>query len=108
MAHLRDIHHSMVTVQNSRDGSRKYAFHLPDGPRAEAAFFSVRGRTRPNIACVSTQLGCAVGCVFCATSAGPLYRDLTPEEICWQVDSIAADQDLPRILDEGFEGSFVG
>ena len=94
--------------ERSDDGSQKYIFQLGDGPCAQAAFFKVLGRARPNIACVSTQLGCAVGCVFCATAIGPLYRNLTAEEICWQVDCIAADQDLQRILDEGFEISFMG
>jgi len=97
-----------VVKQTAYDGSRKYAFHPPDGPHFEAAFFQVVGRERPNIACVSTQLGCAVGCIFCATASGPFYRDLTAEEILWQVDTLASDQGLPRILSEGFEVSFMG
>jgi 23S rRNA (adenine2503-C2)-methyltransferase len=97
-----------ITKETSLDGSRKYAFHLPGGLHAEAAFFRVAGRIRPNIACVSTQLGCSVGCIFCATATQPFYRNLTAEEILWQVDAVALDQDLPRILTEGFEISFMG
>jgi 23S rRNA (adenine2503-C2)-methyltransferase len=81
---------------------------LPGEPHAEAAFFHVAGRLRPYIACVSTQLGCAVGCVFCATASEPFYRNLTADEIFWQVDTLARDQDLPHVLSAGFEVSFMG
>jgi 23S rRNA (adenine2503-C2)-methyltransferase len=74
----------------------------------EAAFFRVPGRERPNIACVSTQLGCAVGCPFCAAAQAPLFRNLTDEEIFLQVFSILEDQVSGKILEEGFEVSFMG
>jgi 23S rRNA (adenine2503-C2)-methyltransferase len=74
----------------------------------EAAFFTVAGRERPNIACVSTQLGCAVGCPFCAAAHAPFFRNLTKEEILFQIASILDDQPAEKIFEEGFEVSFMG
>jgi 23S rRNA (adenine2503-C2)-methyltransferase len=65
----------------SKGGSSKYTFDVERGLHMEAAFFKVPGRERPNIACVSTQLGCAVGCLFCATARTPFFRNLSKEEI---------------------------
>src|SRR5690242_14707838 len=92
-----------VRTAISTDGSRKYSFELDKGLRMEAAFFVIPGRERPNIACVSTQLGCAVGCLFCAAGHAPLFRNLTREEILFQVNSIVQDQRTAHILDEGVE-----
>jgi 23S rRNA (adenine2503-C2)-methyltransferase len=88
----------------SRDGSRKYSFDAGCGLRMEAAFFCVPGRERPNIACVSTQLGCP----FCAATRTGLFRNLTTDEILLQIASIVEDQDTGRIFEEGFEVSFMG
>jgi 23S rRNA (adenine2503-C2)-methyltransferase len=102
----------MNTLQTSRviskDGSRKYSLELGDGLCMEAAFFTVPGRERPHIACVSTQLGCAVACPFCAAARTPFSRNLTAEEILFQLASILDDQPDDRIFDEGFEVSFMG
>ena len=92
----------------SKDGSRKYGFEMAEGLQVEAAFFKVLGRERPNIACVSTQLGCAVGCLFCAAGHGSFFRNLTKEEILFQVAAVLDDQRTGRILDDGFEVSFMG
>jgi len=92
----------------SKDGSQKYSFELGGGLRMEAAFFTVPGRERPHIACVSTQLGCAVGCPFCAAAHAPFFRNLTTEEILFQIASILEDQRVEKIFDEGFEVSFMG
>ena len=99
---------SRISKIVSEDGSRKYSFTVPGDRRIEAAFFSVPGRERPNIACVSTQLGCAVGCPFCAATQAPFFRNLTKEEILFQVASILGDQDARKIFDAGFEVSFMG
>ena len=92
----------------STDGSRKYGFEMAEGVRMEAAFFKVLGRERPNIACVSTQLGCAVGCLFCTAGHQPFFRNLTSGEILFQVAAVLNDQETGRILDDGFEVSFMG
>jgi 23S rRNA (adenine2503-C2)-methyltransferase len=92
----------------SIDGSRKYSFELSEGAQMEAAFFQVPGRERPNIACVSTQLGCAVGCLFCVAGHQPFFRNLTTEEILVQVAAILDDRTVAGVLDNGFEVSFMG
>lgn len=92
----------------SSDGSRKYSLEVSNGLRMEAAFFTVPGRERPHIACVSTQLGCAVGCPFCAAAYTPFVRNLTTDEIFIQIDTILTDLPSEKILREGFEVSFMG
>jgi len=74
----------------------------------EGAFFRVPGRERPNVACVSTQVGCAVGCVFCATAQTPFFRNLSKEEILYEISSILDDQCAGELLQELFEVSFMG
>ena len=64
----------------------KYVFGLPDGKRIESALLLGDGR---RTLCVSTQVGCAMGCVFCATGRLPLSRNLTTAEIVDQVNIIA-------------------
>lgn len=97
-----------ISRVTSRDGSRKYRFLVGAGRVIESAFFSVPGRERPHIACVSTQLGCPVGCPFCAAAYSPFVRNLSSEEIFLQVESILDDQPSVKILNEGFEVSFMG
>jgi 23S rRNA (adenine2503-C2)-methyltransferase len=92
----------------SSDGTGKYAFDLEQGLQMEAAFFKVPGRERPNIACVSTQLGCAVGCVFCTAAKTEFFRNLTTEEMLFEVSTIVADHLGDQIFEDGFEVSFMG
>ncbi|HEY5505777.1 MAG TPA: 23S rRNA (adenine(2503)-C(2))-methyltransferase RlmN [Sedimentisphaerales bacterium] len=68
------------------DGTVKYVFGLSDGGRIESVLlFDDDRRTL----CVSTQVGCAMGCVFCATGRLGLARNLTAGEIVDQVNVIA-------------------
>jgi 23S rRNA (adenine2503-C2)-methyltransferase len=68
------------------DGTVKYVFGLHDGGRIESVLlFDDDRRTL----CVSTQVGCAMGCVFCATGRLGLARNLTAGEIVDQVNVIA-------------------
>ena len=97
-----------ITRMISKDGSRKYSFELGNGLHMEAAFFTVPQRERPKIACVSTQLGCAVGCPFCAAAHAPFFRNLTTEEIVFQIASILGDEPVEKTFDEGLEVSFMG
>src|SRR5205085_1296033 len=92
----------------SADGSKKYTFALEGNLRMEAAFFTVPGRPRPHIACVSTQVGCAVGCPFCAASRPGFLRNLTAEEILLQITAIIQDNPAADLFAEGFEVSFMG
>ena len=78
------------------DGTVKYAFLLADGERVESVRISMprgRGDTRWTL-CVSTQVGCAMGCVFCLTAKMGLVRQLSPGEIIEQF--LAARRSLPE------------
>jgi 23S rRNA (adenine2503-C2)-methyltransferase len=67
----------------SSDGlTRKYLLRLGDGQKIETVLMSYTARYT---ACVSTQAGCAMGCVFCATGQMGFVRHLQPEEIVAQV-----------------------
>ncbi|MCA9968725.1 MAG: 23S rRNA (adenine(2503)-C(2))-methyltransferase RlmN [Anaerolineales bacterium] len=72
----------------SSDGAtRKYLLRLADGQTIETVLMYFEGRdgTPRATACVSTQAGCAMGCVFCATGQMGFSRHLTPGEIVAQV-----------------------
>jgi 23S rRNA (adenine2503-C2)-methyltransferase len=74
----------LVTQQEtiSQDGTHKYLLRLADGQLIETVLMPFRGRYT---ACISTQSGCAMGCVFCATGQMGFIRHLTPGEIVAQV-----------------------
>jgi 23S rRNA (adenine2503-C2)-methyltransferase len=62
--------------------TRKGLFELPDGERMEAVLMLYRERAT---VCASTQVGCAIGCPFCATGQGGFRRNLSAGEIVEQV-----------------------
>lgn len=70
------------TVETSRDGSRKYLFLLKDGQNVESVLIPERDHYT---LCISTQVGCALGCRFCMTGKGGLVRNLRKAEILDQV-----------------------
>lgn len=74
-------------LQVSKDLTRKYLFTLPDEHTIEAVLMSFSDRTSLS-ACVSSQVGCAIGCTFCATGYLDFTRNLTAQEIVDQVMSI--------------------
>ena len=67
------------------DGTVKYLFELQDGHRIEAVLLS-DGRRKT--LCVSTQVGCAMGCAFCATAKVKIKRSLSAAEIVDQVYAV--------------------
>ncbi|MSQ61189.1 MAG: 23S rRNA (adenine(2503)-C(2))-methyltransferase RlmN [Dehalococcoidia bacterium] len=78
-----------VRTQRAEDGlTRKALLRLGDGRTIETVLMQYErgddGRAR-NTVCLSTQAGCAMGCVFCATGQGGFERNLTPGEIVGQV-----------------------
>jgi 23S rRNA (adenine2503-C2)-methyltransferase len=80
---------AVVRHLDSPDGAtRKALLRLADGNTVEAVLMryesTERGRAR-NSVCVSSQVGCAMGCVFCATGRQGFVRNLTPAEILAQV-----------------------
>lgn len=91
---------------HSSDGfTRKYLLGLADGHRIETVLMRYSGRTT---ACVSSQVGCAMGCVFCATGQMGYKRHLTTGEIVGQalhVDRVlrATVESGPALAEPGHE-----
>lgn len=81
--------HSLTAVhtETARDGTIKTLFSLADNKTIETALMpypTLKGGTRYTL-CVSTQVGCPIGCAFCATGQQGFERNLTPGEIIDQV-----------------------
>lgn len=73
----------------SKDGTKKRAYRLADGQLIESVLMPYTdGRYT---ACISSQAGCAQGCVFCATGQMGFSRQLTPDEIFEQVARFASE-----------------
>ena len=70
------------------DGTIKYLFRLSDGNLIESVLMSYK---HGNTICVSSQVGCRMGCRFCASTIGGLVRGLTPSEIVDQIMKAEAD-----------------
>ena len=77
-------------VQKSKDGTRKFLLRLEDGEKIECVLLEHDGdkSKKRKTLCVSTQAGCPLGCVFCATGQTGFRRDLTVGEILGQVYAI--------------------
>jgi len=83
-------------VETSTDGTRKYLFRLADGLSVEAVRIPMdEGRAT---LCISTQVGCAMGCQFCMTGTFGLARNLRPEEIVNQVCAALQDGPITNIV----------
>lgn len=79
--------------QVSSDGTIKYLIEYPDGECVETVL--MRFDNRANLtACVSSQIGCAVNCSFCATGKRGFIRNMTYKEIIEQVLTIQRDTGL--------------
>lgn len=77
----------IIRALTSADGTEKYLFSLADGNVIEGVFMKYKyGNTQ----CVSTQVGCRMGCKFCASTLGGLVRNLTAGEILCQVLAVNA------------------
>ncbi len=81
-ARLAESATSVVEVEESDDGTWKFLCGLSDGARVETVMIPEGDR---RTVCVSTQVGCPIGCVFCASGVGGLVRNLTVAEIAEQV-----------------------
>jgi len=80
----------------STDGTRRYLFEVPPGHKIESVFIPEEKR---DTFCISTQVGCAVECLFCVTGKLPMRRNLTAGEIVGQVLALQCDRGtLPKRL----------
>jgi 23S rRNA (adenine2503-C2)-methyltransferase len=95
---------SILKKEISSDGTIKYLFELPDGKTVESVLlrmkedeFDDEGKLLHHAkytVCVSTQVGCKVGCAFCLTAKGGFTRDLTSGEIVAQVLELKKDNNI--------------
>lgn len=74
------------------DGTVKYLWELHDGNCIESVLMRYH---HGNTVCISSQVGCRMGCAFCASTVGGKVRDLTPSELLDQVIFTQADSGLP-------------
>ena len=74
--------------QQSKDGTVKYLLELADGNCIETVLMRYH---YGNTVCVSTQVGCAMGCRFCASTQAGRVRDLTPGEIAAEIYTAQKD-----------------
>lgn len=79
-----------ITRFQSKDGTVKYLYELQDKHAIETV---VMQHEYGNSICVTTQVGCQIGCTFCASTLGGLKRDLTAGEIVMQVVQSQRDMD---------------
>lgn len=76
-------HLEVVEVQTSKiDGTQKYLFRLQDGNVIESVWMKYK---HGNSVCISSQVGCRMGCRFCASTIGGLTRNLLPSEMLDQI-----------------------
>ena len=81
--------YSIVKKLESKDGTKKYLFGLSDGNAIESVLMQYHfGKT----VCVSSQIGCKMGCKFCASTGIAFVRNLSSGEIVEQI--IAIEQDI--------------
>ncbi len=92
----------VVQHQVSEDGTQKFVLRLSDGKLIESVFIP---DTPKQTFCVSTQVGCAMGCAFCLTGKMGLIRHLTASEIGAQVRVLAKSLHL---LDKPFNIVLMG
>ena len=74
------------------DGTIKYLWELHDGNCIETVLMRYR---HGNTVCISSQVGCRMGCAFCASTLGGKVRDLSPGEMLEQVIFAQADGGVP-------------
>ncbi len=89
--HLPSIEQKLVSAI---DGTVKYLFSLSDGNCVESVVMKYE---HGNTVCISSQVGCRMGCRFCASTIGGRVRDLTSGELLGQV--IAAQADMGERID---------
>jgi 23S rRNA (adenine2503-C2)-methyltransferase len=79
----------VIKTFSSADGTRRYLFEVSRGQRIEAVLIPERRR---DTVCISTQVGCAVECLFCVTGKLPMRRNLSPGEIVGQILTLQKDR----------------
>ncbi len=79
-------------LESRKDGTIKYLWRLKDGNCVESVLMRYH---HGNTVCISSEVGCPMGCAFCASTLGGLVRRLTPSEMLDQVLFTQIDSGLP-------------
>ena len=85
--YITDLHQEAVQISKI-DGTRKYLFLLEDGNVIESVLMRYK---HGNSVCISSQVGCRMGCRFCASTLDGLVRGLKPSEMLDQIYKIGKD-----------------
>ena len=80
--------YKIIRKQESKDGTRKYLFDILDGNAIETVLMQYK---HGYSLCVSSQVGCRMGCKFCASTGIACVRNLTPGEIAEQILAVQRD-----------------
>ena len=96
----------IIRIEESSDGTRKYLFKFKDGHTVEAVLLLMKDKQKDKNGiiiksekytfCISSQIGCKVGCSFCLTAKGGFVRDLTIGEIVVQVMYLKQQNNIPE------------
>ncbi|HHB52119.1 MAG TPA: 23S rRNA (adenine(2503)-C(2))-methyltransferase RlmN, partial [Saprospiraceae bacterium] len=84
-----------ISVSESNDGTRKYLYNAPGGKYIEVAFIPEKTR---NTLCVSSQVGCKMGCEFCMTGRQKFHGNLTAGTIVNQLRSLPEWKEVSNIV----------
>lgn len=87
LCYITDLHQEAVQISKI-DGTRKYLFLLEDGNVIESVLMRYK---HGNSVCISSQVGCRMGCRFCASTLDGLVRGLKPSEMLDQIYKIGKD-----------------
>lgn len=87
----------VAKISKSKDGTTKFLFELSDGNKIESVFIPEEKR---NTICISSQVGCLVGCKFCNTGYNGFIRNLTTEEIITQFFAVKDQLNLWNNIDD--------
>ena len=81
----------IIQKQESSDGTKKYLFDILDGNAIETVLMDYKyGKS----ICVSSQVGCKMGCKFCASTGIPFIRNLSSGEIVEQILAVQRDENI--------------
>ncbi|MBN1349802.1 23S rRNA (adenine(2503)-C(2))-methyltransferase RlmN [candidate division KSB1 bacterium] len=94
------------SIRSSESNTQKFLFKLNDGAQIESVFIP---EPRRKTVCLSSQVGCALGCQFCATATLGFKRDLKRREIIAQLMAIMreVDEDITNVVFMGMGEPFL-
>lgn len=99
IAELRSL--TVDEVRVAHDGTRKYRLRTFDGRFVESVYIPNASGPGKNALCISSQVGCAMGCAFCATASLSLVRNLSAGEIVGQLYAVLRDLDDAGVIPPG-------